>query len=77
MAFGFFFLNVIFIEHRYGCCRFPLLIFDAQSFAALRLLRESGPGSLGPAATLAHVVERRHFRLGPRLVGTGEEELQV
>jgi hypothetical protein len=53
------------------------LIFDAQPFAFLRLLRQSGPGSFGPAATLAHEVERRRFRLGPRLIGAVEEELQV
>jgi len=53
------------------------LIFDAQRFGVLRLFRESGPGSFGPAATLAHEVERCPFRLGPRLFGTGEEELEV
>jgi hypothetical protein len=51
------------------------LIFDAQPFAALGLVRQSGPSSFGPAATRAHKVERCPFRLHPRLFGTGEEEL--
>jgi len=53
------------------------LIFDAQPFAALCLFRESGPGGLGPAATLAHKAERCRFRLGPRLFSAIEEELQI
>jgi len=53
------------------------LIFDAQLFTALCLVREGGPGDFGPAATLAHEVERCRFRLDPRLIGAGEEELQV
>jgi hypothetical protein len=53
---------------------FSLLIFDAQTFAALCLVGESGPRSRGPEATLAHMVERCRFALGPRLFGTGEEE---
>jgi hypothetical protein len=53
------------------------LIFDAQPFAALGLIRESGPGSFEPAATLAHMVERCRFRLNPRLFSAGEEELQI
>jgi len=53
------------------------LIFEAQSFAALCLLRERGTGGFGPAATLAHEAERCSFRLGPRLFGAVEEELQV
>jgi hypothetical protein len=57
--------------------RFPLYIFAPQLFAALGLVRESRPGSFGPAATLAHMVERCRFRLNPRLFSAGEEELQV
>ncbi|MFL6732480.1 MAG: hypothetical protein ACJ8EP_09050 [Sphingomicrobium sp.] len=53
------------------------MIFDAQLFAALCLVRESRPGGFGPAATLAHMGECCRFRLDPRLFGTGEEELQV
>jgi hypothetical protein len=53
------------------------LIFDAQPFTVLSLFREGGPGSFGPAATLAYMVKRCRFRLDPRLFGTGEEELQV
>jgi len=53
------------------------LIFQAQFFAALGRARKSGPGSFGPAATLAHKVERCRFRLDPRLIGAVEEELQV
>ena len=43
----------------------------------LGFLRECRPRSFGPAATLAHVVERCRFRLCARLFGTSEEELQV
>jgi hypothetical protein len=53
------------------------LIFDAQPFAALGRIRESGPGSFGPAATRAHEVERCRFRLNSRLFSAVEEELQV
>jgi hypothetical protein len=53
------------------------LIFDAQPFTVLSLFREGGPGSFGPAATLACAAKRCRFRLDPRLFGTGEEELQV
>ncbi|MFL6850360.1 MAG: hypothetical protein ACJ8EH_05825 [Sphingomicrobium sp.] len=53
------------------------MIFDAQLFAALCLVRESRPGGFGPAATLSHMLERRRLPLDPRLFGTGEEELQV
>jgi len=53
------------------------LIFDAQQFTELSLVRESGPGSFGTAATLPYMVKRCRFRLDPRLFGTGEEELQV
>ena len=53
------------------------MIFDAQPFGAPCRVGERGPGGFGPAATLAHMLKRRRFRLGPRLLGTGEEELQV
>jgi hypothetical protein len=53
------------------------LIFDAQSLAALCLVREIGPRGFGPAATLAHEVERCRIRLGPRLFSAVEEELQA
>jgi hypothetical protein len=56
---------------------FPLGLLDAQLLAAARLVGKHRPRRFGPAATLAHVVERRRFRLAPRLLGTGKEELQV
>jgi len=77
MAFVLFFFNIVFIGNGCGPCRLPFLILRAQPFAALCLVGESGPGSLGPAATLAHEVERCRFRLRPRLFGAVEEELQV
>jgi hypothetical protein len=53
------------------------LIFDAQPFTVLSLVREGGPGCFGPAATRAHMVERWRVRHNPRLLSAGEEELQV
>jgi hypothetical protein len=53
------------------------LIFDAHPFPARRLARVGAHGSFGPAATLAHMVERCRFCLNPRLFSAGEEELQV
>ena len=38
---------------------------------------ERRPRRFGPPATLAHMVERCRFRLGPRLFGAGEEEFEV
>jgi hypothetical protein len=72
---GWFFFNIIFICNRCGFRRFSLLIFDAYPFPALSLVCEGGPGGFGPVATFAHMVERCPFRLHPRLLGTGEEEL--
>ena len=56
--------------------RFSLRFLRAQPLGPLRLGGQRIPGGLGPAAPFAHVVERRRFRLGPRLIGTGEEELE-
>jgi hypothetical protein len=53
------------------------LIFDAQPFAALGIVRQRAPSSFGPAAPLAHWVAGCRFRLSPRLFSAGEEELQV
>ena len=58
------------------CC-FALGFFHTQPFRPLGLGRESVPGSFGTTATLAHMGERRRFRLNPRLFSAGEEELQV
>ena len=54
---------------------FPFHVLRAQAFCPLRLSGERVPGCFGATATLAHVVERRRFRLGPRLIGAGEKEL--
>ena len=49
----------------------------AHRFRSLGTIGERLPGGFGPAATLAHMLERRRFPLGPRLFGPGEEELEV
>jgi len=49
----------------------------AQLLAAFSAVGERLPRCLGPAATLAHMVERCRIRLTAGLLGTGEEELQV
>ena len=68
-------LNRIFMCCFGGLCRLPFCILLAQPFAALGLVGQGRPRGFGPTATLAHMGERRRLRLGPRLVGTGEEEL--
>jgi len=70
-------LNSLFIYCFGGLCRLPFCILFAQPFAALGLVGEGRPCRFGPSATLAHMVERCCFRLGPCLVGAGEEELKV
>lgn len=57
--------------------RLPLSFFGAQAFGPLRLIGEHVPGRFGTAATFAHMVERRHFGLVPRLPGAGEKELKI
>ena len=57
--------------------RFSLRFLRTQSLRSLCLSGERTPGCLGATATLAHMVERRRFRLGPRLIGAGEEELEI
>jgi hypothetical protein len=49
-------------------------MFVARILGALGALGELRPSVLGPAATLAHMLERRHFRLGPGLIGAGSVE---
>lgn len=44
---------------------------------AFRPVSKRRPSRFGPAATLAHMLERCRVRLRPRLVGTGEQEFQV
>src|SRR6185437_14189988 len=60
-----------------GLLRLPLRFLLAKLLASLGTVGERLPGGFGPAATLAHMIERRRVRLGPRLLGTGEEELKV
>lgn len=56
---------------------FSLRFLRPQSLGSLRLRGERTPGCLGATATLAHMIERRRFRLDPRLIGAGEEELEI
>jgi hypothetical protein len=49
----------------------------AHRFGAFGAIGERLPGGFGPAATLAHMLERRRFPLDPCLFGSGEEELEV
>lgn len=69
--------NIVFITHWCGSCRFSFCFFDAQQLAAAGLVGKDVPRSFGPAATLAHMVERCRFCLLPGLFGPGDEELQV
>ena len=57
--------------------RLPVCFLEAHQLTPPRLISEHRPRCLGPAATLAHMVERRRFGLDPGLFGTGEEDLQV
>jgi len=52
-------------------------LFEPQSFAALRLVRERAPGGLGSAETLAHMLKCRFIPLDPRLFDASEEEVNV
>src|SRR5437868_12789505 len=49
----------------------------AHPLAPLSAVGERLPRRLGPAATLAHMLERRRFRLGRGLIGARLEELEV
>src|SRR4051794_30281792 len=60
-----------------GRFRLALLLFVAQLFGPLRLRGERGPRGLRPAATLAHMVERRRISIRARLIDAREEESQV
>ncbi len=62
---------------REACFRFALRFRFAHPFTALRLIGQRLPCGLGPAATLAHMLERRRFPLGPCLLGPGEEEIEI
>lgn len=54
---------------------FSLRFLRTQSLGSLSLSGERIPSCFGATATLAYMVERRRFRLGPRLIGAGEKEL--
>ena len=54
-----------------------LFLGCAHAFSALGAVGKRGPRSFGPAATLAHMLERRRFPFFPRLSDAGEEELQL
>jgi hypothetical protein len=53
------------------------LFFDAQQLAALGAVGKRHPRGFAALAKLAHILERCRLPLGPRLLGTGEEKLQV
>jgi hypothetical protein len=59
--------------------RFPpaLDVFEPQSLAVLRLVRECAPGGLGSAETLAHMLKCRCIPLDPPLLDASEEEVNV
>ena len=63
-----------------GTDHFPLslalLFFDAERFGAFGAIGELLPRSLGPAATLSHMLERRRAALNPRLLDAGAIELE-
>lgn len=54
-----------------------LCFFLTQAFAALGFVRKRLPGGFRPLATLPHVGQCCGLPLGPRLLGTGEEEVEV
>ena len=56
---------------------FRICSWTLHPFGLLGLIGERRPRLLRPAATLAHMLERRRFRLGPRLFGARQEELEV
>jgi len=58
--------------------RFSLhLLLHLHALAPLCAVGKHLPCGFGPAASLAHMVERRRVSLGSRLLGTGEEELEA
>jgi hypothetical protein len=57
--------------------RLSFLFLDAHPFGALGAVGKRRPRRLGPAATLAYMLERCRVPLGPRLSDAGEEELEV
>ena len=59
-----------------GFC-LPDLFFSSHPFGLLGLIGESHPRGLRPAATLAHMVERRRLGVGIRLCSARAEERQV
>ena len=52
-------------------------LFGAQHQLALGAFGEVGPRLLRSQAALAHMLERRRFRLDSRLFGPVEQELKV
>ena len=57
--------------------RLSFLFFYAHPLGALGAVRKCGPRGFGTTETLAHMRERRRFRLGPGLRGAGEQKLQI
>lgn len=57
--------------------RLPLGFLGAQPFGSSGLLRQRFPSFLRTLAALTHVGERRRLPLDPRLLGTGEKEVEV
>ena len=49
----------------------------AQLLGSSSAIRKFRPRRLGTPAALADIVERRGFRVGTRLLGTGDVEFQV
>jgi hypothetical protein len=60
-----------------GLFGFPLRLGFFQVFAAFGALGECAPRRFGPAATLAHMVERGLIRFAARLSGARTKELEV
>src|SRR4029079_13505912 len=55
----------------------PRGFLDLNLLGPRGALGERGPGCFRPPAPLAHMIERRRFRLGPCLFDTGEAEGEV
>ena len=55
----------------------PLGLRRTHRFRSFGTIGERLPGGFRPAATLAHMLERRRFPLDPRLFGPGEKKLEV
>lgn len=49
----------------------------AHQSGAFRSVRKRRPCGFGPAATIAHVLERRRICIRPRFIGAGKQEFQV